>query len=837
MAVNPDNKYKSSHVGSVIDEAVGYALNIPDIQNDVASLESKVAPLNGVPAQLQAHINDTDNPHSVTKAQVGLGNVNNTSDADKPVSSATQAALDEKVDKQTGMGLSQNSYTTTEKNKLSGIESGAEVNVIESVKVNGVALPVSSKAVNVDLSTYAKTSDLNNVVRTTGKDSQTIAGDISIQGDLTVQGTTTTQDTETLMVKDNIIVTNSDGVALGTALSGMFIKTSGNNGYAIAYVPGDDKVILGSGTIDSTGEVTIAAAERNAIVTRPDSETFENGAIVAWDAENNTIIEAVDVSTGQTIMTADLADIKKDIPEIRTDISNIVSNPTASGTGKVFIDSIVRNGAGDIVVSRKTVSITSDDVSDFTSAVNAIISNATIQASKISGTVAQASHAASADSATNATKLNGQAASYYATKASVDDVNSSLNDTITQIKDGDIVAGQATSANLASTAQTAAQLSASRTISLNGDVTASVSFNGTTNVSDTVDTSKIIQSITVGNEETCTSVINKVINKYKSTGSNLFSFNTGGIYSGLGIYLQTDGSIYFIGDGDGSPYAGYIYGTSTQWGTAIEQLGVLYSKPYDGIPLTDLAQNVQNLITGAGNTVAIINGDCSSSASSQAKTITLDNAPDDWYTPYKYIFAIKYNAENTAINCSAVFSNPAKSFQYIVSGKSMSSSTYAYVAGRGGQTAYYYIDDINRINWIGDTATTDAQFTNDQVKALMNVATVSSYSATVSAGGRSWSVSKIGFVNGSSYKTLAISTMNSYYSVTTSDEAAYNITLPVSYNTTYANAFLTSEGNWKNWEQVGAYQLWLSSSTNARLTVYSNDNQQKRFKITVIGII
>lgn len=31
--------------------------------------------------------------YSVTAAQVGLGNVNNTSDADKPISTATQAAL------------------------------------------------------------------------------------------------------------------------------------------------------------------------------------------------------------------------------------------------------------------------------------------------------------------------------------------------------------------------------------------------------------------------------------------------------------------------------------------------------------------------------------------------------------------------------------------------------------------------------------------------------------------------------------------------------------------------------------------------------------------------
>ena len=40
---------------------------------------------------LTNHTDNTSNPHSVTKAQVGLGNVNNTSDADKPVSTATQA--------------------------------------------------------------------------------------------------------------------------------------------------------------------------------------------------------------------------------------------------------------------------------------------------------------------------------------------------------------------------------------------------------------------------------------------------------------------------------------------------------------------------------------------------------------------------------------------------------------------------------------------------------------------------------------------------------------------------------------------------------------------------
>ena len=47
---------------------------------------------------LISHGSNTSNPHNVTKAQVGLGNVDNTSDLSKPISSATQAALDAKQD-------------------------------------------------------------------------------------------------------------------------------------------------------------------------------------------------------------------------------------------------------------------------------------------------------------------------------------------------------------------------------------------------------------------------------------------------------------------------------------------------------------------------------------------------------------------------------------------------------------------------------------------------------------------------------------------------------------------------------------------------------------------
>ena len=64
----------------------------------------------------------------VNKSDVGLSNVDNTSDADKPISDATQDALDGKVDSQIGMGLSQESFTSQEKQKLFGIEEEATKN-------------------------------------------------------------------------------------------------------------------------------------------------------------------------------------------------------------------------------------------------------------------------------------------------------------------------------------------------------------------------------------------------------------------------------------------------------------------------------------------------------------------------------------------------------------------------------------------------------------------------------------------------------------------------------------------------------------------------------------
>ena len=72
-----------------LDSLADYTKTKKDLAGN-SSVDSKVG---GVRQELNTHIEDLLNPHQVTKGQIGLGNVDNTADADKPVSNSTQAAI------------------------------------------------------------------------------------------------------------------------------------------------------------------------------------------------------------------------------------------------------------------------------------------------------------------------------------------------------------------------------------------------------------------------------------------------------------------------------------------------------------------------------------------------------------------------------------------------------------------------------------------------------------------------------------------------------------------------------------------------------------------------
>ena len=68
---------------------------LPDMNYDPAGTAATEA--GKVQTNLTSHTNNKSNPHGVTAAQVGLGNVDNTSDLSKPISTATQTALNGKA--------------------------------------------------------------------------------------------------------------------------------------------------------------------------------------------------------------------------------------------------------------------------------------------------------------------------------------------------------------------------------------------------------------------------------------------------------------------------------------------------------------------------------------------------------------------------------------------------------------------------------------------------------------------------------------------------------------------------------------------------------------------
>lgn len=92
----------------------GRVANVLDDLNETKANKSDVAQsLIDQNQNLQNHINDHSNPHQVTKSQIELGNVDNTSDLDKPVSTAVQQTINAIVNNFNGGLANKVDKTTT----------------------------------------------------------------------------------------------------------------------------------------------------------------------------------------------------------------------------------------------------------------------------------------------------------------------------------------------------------------------------------------------------------------------------------------------------------------------------------------------------------------------------------------------------------------------------------------------------------------------------------------------------------------------------------------------------------------------------------------------------
>lgn len=96
-----------NNLAKEVQDRKGEIIRVEKLISDEAATRAQAD--TNVNNKVDSHIANKSNPHGVTKAQVGLGNVNNTSDADKPVSTAQATAI---ADAKAAGTLAQTNLTT-----------------------------------------------------------------------------------------------------------------------------------------------------------------------------------------------------------------------------------------------------------------------------------------------------------------------------------------------------------------------------------------------------------------------------------------------------------------------------------------------------------------------------------------------------------------------------------------------------------------------------------------------------------------------------------------------------------------------------------------------------
>jgi hypothetical protein len=216
----------------------------------------------------------------ITKSDVGLSNVDNTSDLNKPISTATQTALDTKVDKIAGKGLSTEDYTTTEKNKLAGIETGAQVNTVNSVA--GKTGTVVLTKTDVGLGNIDNTSDLNKPISTATQTALDGKVDKVVGKGLSTEDYTTAEKNKLAGISGTN--TGDQNLFSTVAVAGQSNVVADSTSDTLTLVAGSNVTIT---TDASTDTITIASSGGGGGL----AETFETVSknLKSWDGTFNYV--------------------------------------------------------------------------------------------------------------------------------------------------------------------------------------------------------------------------------------------------------------------------------------------------------------------------------------------------------------------------------------------------------------------------------------------------------------------------------------------------------------------------------------------------------------------
>ena len=165
---------------------------------------------------LTNHIGNISNPHSVTKSQVGLSNVDNTSDVNKPVSTVMQTALDTK--------LASSSYTAsdvlTKIKTIDGASSGLDADLLDGNHASAFALSSHAHSNYAPLDSPALTGTPTAPTASIGTNSTQIATTAFVQSALSSGGygdmLKTIYDTDNDGIVDNAEKVNGIKISVST---------------------------------------------------------------------------------------------------------------------------------------------------------------------------------------------------------------------------------------------------------------------------------------------------------------------------------------------------------------------------------------------------------------------------------------------------------------------------------------------------------------------------------------------------------------------------------------------------------------------------------------------
>ena len=206
-------------------------------------------------------------------------------------------------------------------------------------------------------------------VKKTGETSQNIVGtlnlqDVNISGNLNVSGETTTISTETLTVKDNMIITNSEGTGLEVKPSGLGIRTGEVSTFGIVYVPnadseGNGELQAGVGTLDGSNEFSFNEGEGSPVALRDSSDHFIDGHLVEWNAGTYKIVDS-GVNVSEIALQSDVDAIETSVSEINNSITDLEKNITNITNGTTIVGKATADGNGnniaDTYATQQTVS-------------------------------------------------------------------------------------------------------------------------------------------------------------------------------------------------------------------------------------------------------------------------------------------------------------------------------------------------------------------------------------------------------------------------------------------------------------------------------------------------